>query len=92
MWGSSGLSVVHGHDQLQRGFLNRLWSQAAGTQRLRYSGVVGDADVEVKSLGAVTVTKDESTGEIVITTADATIRIKPGAKAPKAAKGGKQAR
>ena len=60
--------------------------EIAGPQRLRYSGIVGDADVEVKGLGNVTVTKDESTGEIVITTADATVRIRPGAKAPKAPK------
>jgi len=34
MWGSSGLSVVHGHDQLQKGFMKRLWSAPAGSLRL----------------------------------------------------------
>ena len=53
-------------------------------QRLRYSGSVANADVEVKGLGTVVVTTDESTGELVITTNDATVRIRPGTRASKA--------
>ena len=44
---------------------------------LRYSGAVGSSDVEVRGLGTVAVSKDEDTGELVITTADATIRVRP---------------
>jgi hypothetical protein len=29
VWGSSGLSVVHGHDALQRGFFTKLWTSPA---------------------------------------------------------------
>jgi hypothetical protein len=47
-----------------------------GTQRLRYTGSVGNAEVTVKGQAHVQVTTDEETGEMVITTADATIRIK----------------
>jgi len=45
-------------------------------QRLRWTGSVGDADVTVNGQSHVQVTKDEETGELVITTADATIRVK----------------
>lgn len=33
-WGSSGLSVVEGHDLLQKGFMDKLWSSAAGDRYL----------------------------------------------------------
>ena len=33
-WGPTGLTVVHGHDHLQKGFLKRLWSQPPMTQHL----------------------------------------------------------
>ena len=49
----------------------------AAKRSLRYSGVVGSSDVEVRGLGTVAVSKDEETGELVITTADATIRVRP---------------
>jgi hypothetical protein len=48
----------------------------SGSPRLRWSGSVGDADVIVRGLANVQVTTDENTGEIVITTSDATVRIK----------------
>ncbi len=48
-------------------------------KRLRYAGSVGGSDVEVRGLGNVVV--DDSGDEIVIVTPDATIRVKPGAKA-----------
>lgn len=34
VWGPAGLSVVHGHDALQRGFYRALWSAAPRTARL----------------------------------------------------------
>jgi len=52
-------------------------ARLAGLERLRWAGSVGDADVEVKGLGNVTVTTDAVTGEIVVTTSDATIHIRP---------------
>jgi hypothetical protein len=57
--------------------LARQRAQLAGLQRLRWAGSVGDADVEVKGLGNVTVTTDDATGEIVVVTSDATIHIRP---------------
>jgi len=51
-------------------------------RRLRYAGSVAGSDVEVRGLGSVVV--DDSGDEIVITTRDATIRIKPSAKPPDA--------
>ncbi|MFI5371532.1 MAG: PDZ domain-containing protein [Candidatus Eisenbacteria bacterium] len=57
-------------------------AQLAGLQRLRWTGSVGDADVEVKGLGNVTVTTDDATGEIVVVTSDATIHIRPSAATP----------
>jgi hypothetical protein len=51
-------------------------------QRLRYSGVVGDAAVTVRGLGSVTVSTDPATGELVITTSDASVRIKPDPRKP----------
>jgi hypothetical protein len=43
-------------------------------QRMRYSGVFGNNDVEVRGLSSVVVT--ENGNELIITTADATIRLK----------------
>lgn len=34
VWGPAGLSVVHGHDALQRGFYRALWNAAPRTARL----------------------------------------------------------
>lgn len=47
-------------------------------RRLRYAGAVGGSDVEVRGMGNVVV--DESGEELVITTRDATIRIRPNGK------------
>jgi hypothetical protein len=44
--------------------------------RLRYSGTVGDARVEVRG-APVTVTTDESTGETVVRSRDLVVRIRP---------------
>jgi hypothetical protein len=52
----------------------------AGKRSLRYSGAVGSSDVEVRGLGTVAVSKDERTGELIITTSDATIRVRPAEK------------
>ncbi|HEX8694355.1 MAG TPA: PDZ domain-containing protein [Longimicrobium sp.] len=49
--------------------------RAAG-QRLRYSGVVGGSEVEVRG-APVNVTRDERTGELVIRSRDLTVRVKP---------------
>jgi PDZ domain-containing protein len=55
-----------------------------GRERLRYAGAVGGSEVEVRGLESVVV--DDNGEEIVITTRDATIRIKKAAAtAPKAA-------
>jgi S1-C subfamily serine protease len=43
-------------------------------QRLRYSGSIGDADIEVRGPGSVSVQGDD--GDLVIITGDAVIRIK----------------
>lgn len=53
-------------------------AQAATGRRLRYAGSVGGSEVEVRGLGNVVV--DESSDEVVITTRDATIRIKRAGK------------
>jgi hypothetical protein len=60
--------------------LERLQSAPAppASRRLRYAGSVAGSDVEVRGLGSVVV--DDSGDEIVITTRDATIRIKPSGK------------
>ncbi|NOT34127.1 MAG: PDZ domain-containing protein [Candidatus Eisenbacteria bacterium] len=52
----------------------------SGDQRLRYSGSVGDADVEVRGVANVVVSRDPATGELIITTSEATVRVKPGLK------------
>jgi hypothetical protein len=49
---------------------------AGGGQRLRYSGSVGGAQVEVRG-APVNVTTDPRTGEMIIRSADLTIRIQP---------------
>ncbi|HYW12314.1 MAG TPA: PDZ domain-containing protein, partial [Longimicrobium sp.] len=48
----------------------------AQAQRLRYSGTVGGAQVEVRG-APVTVSTDPRTGETVIRSADTTVRIRP---------------
>ncbi len=49
---------------------------------LRFSGTIGGADVEVRSDKSVKVIKDEGTGEIIIRTCDAKIRVRASAKTP----------
>ncbi len=44
---------------------------------LRYSGSMGKVNVVVRGHSSVTVTRDEATKEVVITTGDAVIRVKP---------------
>jgi hypothetical protein len=43
---------------------------------MRYSGVIANVNVTVRSHASVVVSRDEETGEVVITTSDATIRVK----------------
>lgn len=68
-------------DQL-RAELSRLESERAAlavaddTQHLRFSGSVGNTNVEVRGLSTVDVSYDEATGELLIRTTDATIRVK----------------
>ncbi|HYJ79357.1 MAG TPA: PDZ domain-containing protein [Longimicrobiaceae bacterium] len=50
--------------------------RAATAQRLRYSGAVGDTEVEVRG-APVNVTRDERTGELVIRSRDLTVRVRP---------------
>ncbi|MEE8360868.1 MAG: PDZ domain-containing protein [Gemmatimonadales bacterium] len=47
------------------------------TWPLRYSGAIAKVNVTVRSHGSVVVSRDETTGEVVITTSDATIRVRP---------------
>jgi len=47
------------------------------TYPVRYSGVIAQVNVTVRSRASVVVTRDEETGEVVITTSDATVRVKP---------------
>jgi hypothetical protein len=47
------------------------------TRPIRYSGVIAQVNVTVRSHGSVVVSRDEETGEIVITTSDATVRVMP---------------
>jgi predicted metalloprotease with PDZ domain len=49
---------------------------AAEAQRLRYSGTVGGAQVEVRG-APVNVSTDPRTGETIIRSADVTVRIRP---------------
>jgi len=59
--------------EMERAGLRASTRQAAG-KRLRYAGTVGGSEVEVRGLDNVVV--DDSGDEIVITTRDATIRIR----------------
>lgn len=45
-------------------------------QHLRFAGTVGQAEVEVRGLSSVEVTHDRQSGELLIRTQDATIRIR----------------
>jgi hypothetical protein len=45
-------------------------------QHLRFAGMVGNTNVEVRGLSSVDVSYDNSTGELLIHTTDATIRVK----------------
>ncbi|MEO8295136.1 MAG: PDZ domain-containing protein [Gemmatimonadota bacterium] len=45
-------------------------------QHLRFAGMVGTTNVEVRGLGSVDVSFDNATGELLIHTMDATIRVK----------------
>src|SRR5262249_36233148 len=56
-------------------------SREASRERLRYAGAVGGSEVEVRGLENVVV--DDTGDEIVITTRDATIRIKKAAATPR---------
>jgi hypothetical protein len=58
----------------------RVYEGLTSAKRLRYAGTVGGSEVEVRGLGNVVV--DDGGEEIVITTRDATIRIKPAAVQP----------
>jgi len=49
----------------------------AQTRPLRYSSIIANVNVTVRSHASVVVSRDEETGEVVITTSDATIRVKP---------------
>jgi hypothetical protein len=68
-------------DQL-RAQLGRMESERAAlavaddTQHLRFSGSVGNTNVEVRGLSTVDVSYDNTTGELLIRTTDATIRVK----------------
>jgi hypothetical protein len=48
----------------------------SAAQQVRYSGAVGNADVEVRG-APVTITRDERTGETVIRSHDLTVRVRP---------------
>ena len=63
-------------EQLQKQFNWASRRTPSAAQRLRWTGSVGDADITVNGQSHVQVTTDEETGDIVITTADATIRVK----------------
>jgi hypothetical protein len=45
-------------------------------QHLRFAGMVGNTNVEVRGLSSVDVSYDNSTGELLIRTMDSTIRVK----------------
>lgn len=49
VWGPAGLSVVHGHDMLQEGFHNRLWSAPPMTARMGELLEAGYAEVRKQS-------------------------------------------
>ena len=62
--------------EMQRTFEETRRPTPATRQKVRWTGSVGDADVTVQGLANVSVTTDEESGEIVITTGETTIRIK----------------
>ena len=49
---------------------------SAEDQHLRFTGSVGNTEVEVRGLSSVEVSYDNSTGELLIRTIDSTIRVK----------------
>ena len=49
---------------------------AAVSQQLRFSGAVGNSDVEVRG-APVTIIRDERTGELVIRSHDLVVRVRP---------------
>jgi DUF1009 family protein len=55
---------------------------APETQHLRFAGTVGNTDVEVRGLSSVDVSYDNSTGDLLIRTRDATIRVKAPVRHP----------
>ncbi len=57
--------------------LETLRAERVQTRPMRYSGVIANVNVTVRSHASVVVSRDEETGEVVITTSDATIRVKP---------------
>jgi hypothetical protein len=57
--------------------LETLRAERVQARPLRYSGTIAEVNVTVRSHGSVVVSRDEETGEVVITTSDATIRVKP---------------
>jgi PDZ domain-containing protein len=71
---SADMAKTYG-EMAKRGLLTP--APRAEGRRLRYAGAVGGSEVEVRGLGTVIV--DDSGDEIVITTRDATIRIRPAA-------------
>jgi hypothetical protein len=64
--------------EMQRAFEGTRRRTPSARQKVRWTGSVGDADVTVQGLANVSVTTDEETGEIVITTGETTVRIKKG--------------
>ena len=54
----------------------RALTPAPGEQHLRFAGSVGNTEVEVRGLSSVDVSYDNSTGELLIRTIDAIIRVK----------------
>ena len=67
--------------RLERGLGPGVPARARGVpQPLRYAGSVGCSNVDVRGFGAVNVTVSQEGDEIVITTGDATVRVKAGEK------------
>lgn len=61
----------------QRAAVEAIRAERVRTYPVRYSGVIAKVNVTVRSRASVVVTRDEETGEVVITTSDATVRVKP---------------
>lgn len=53
---------------------------AGDEQHLRFAGMVGNTNVEVRGLSSVDVSYDNATGELLIRTMDSTIRVKAPAR------------